>query len=131
MPTHCIVPVERKVVFNHTSLHTCVCAESCRRRIRLSGFRRQGIASLLGVSQVALFRSGSVPNTHRGFMVVLHCQMQNFFIEPPPDTQRKERQGKRGLGVAMSCYLSHASPPLPLPPPHCASVAPSAATLSG
>ncbi len=23
---------------------------------------------------------------------VLHCQMQNFFIEPPPDTQRKERQ---------------------------------------
>ena len=126
-------PCEIKVVFNHTcSLHTCVCAGSRRRRLRLSGFRRQGIASLLGVSQVALFRSGSVPNTHRGFMVVLHCQMQNFFIEPPPDTQRKERQGKRGLWVAMSCYLSHASPPLPLPPPpHRASVAPSAATLSG
>jgi hypothetical protein len=28
-----------------------------------SGFRRKGIASLLGVSQVTLFRSGSVPNT--------------------------------------------------------------------
>ncbi len=28
-----------------------------------SGFRRRGIASLLGVSQVTLFRSWSVPNT--------------------------------------------------------------------
>ncbi len=56
-------PCEIKNVFNHTcSLHTCVCARSRRRRVRLSGFRRQGIASLLGVSQVALFRSGSVPN---------------------------------------------------------------------
>ena len=54
-----------------------------------------------------------------------------FFIEPPPDTQRKERQGERGIGVAMSCYLSHANPPLPPPPPHRASVAPPAATLSG
>ncbi len=56
-----------------------------------------------------------------------------FFIEPPPDTQRKERQGERGTGVAKSCYLSHASPPLPPPPPpsHRASVAPPAATLSG
>ncbi len=52
-------------MFNHTcSLHTCVCARLRRRRIRLSGFRRQGIASLLGVSQVTLFRSGSVPNNH-------------------------------------------------------------------
>jgi len=51
-------------VFNHTCpLHTCVCAGSRRRRVRLSGFRRKGIASLLGVSQVTLFRSGSVPNT--------------------------------------------------------------------
>ena len=57
-------PCEIKVVSNHTcSLHTCVCAGSRRRRVRLSGFRQQGIASLLGVSQVALFRSGSVPNT--------------------------------------------------------------------
>jgi hypothetical protein len=48
---------------------------------------------------------------------VLHCQMQNFFIEPPPDTQRKERQGERGMWVATSCYLSHATPPLPPPPP--------------
>jgi hypothetical protein len=54
-----------------------------------------------------------------------------FFIEPPPDAQRKERQGERGTGVAMSCYLSHASLPLPPPPPHRASVAPPAATLSG
>ncbi len=58
-------PCEIKVVFNHTcSLHSCVCAGSRRRRIRLSGFRRQGIATLLRVSQVALFRSGSVPNIY-------------------------------------------------------------------
>ncbi len=56
-------PCKIKVVFNHTcSLHTCVCAWSRRRRVRLSGFLQQGIASLLGVSQVTLFRSGSVPN---------------------------------------------------------------------
>ncbi len=53
------------------------------------------------------------------FILVLHYQMQNFFIEPPPDAQRKERQGERGMWVAMSCYLSHATPPLP-PPPHTA-----------
>ncbi len=72
-PTFCMLaslshdrePCEIKVVFNHTCLlhHTCVCAGSRRRRVRLSGFRRKGIASLLGVSQVTLFRSGSVPNT--------------------------------------------------------------------
>jgi hypothetical protein len=57
-------PCEIKVVFNDTcSLHTCVCAGSRRRRVRLSGFQRKGIASLLGVSQVTLFRSGSVPNS--------------------------------------------------------------------
>jgi hypothetical protein len=57
-------PCEIKVVFNHTcSLHTWVCAGSRRRRLRLSGFQRKGIASLLGVSQVTLFQSGSVPNT--------------------------------------------------------------------
>ncbi len=63
-----------------------------------------------------------------------HCTAllkAEFFIEPPPDTQPKERQGERGTGVAMSCYLSHANPPLPPPPPHRASVAPPAATLSG
>ncbi len=32
-----------------------------------SGFQRKGIASLLGVSQVTLFRSGSVPNTMHQF----------------------------------------------------------------
>ncbi len=38
------------------------------------------------------------------------------FIEPPPDTQRTERQGERGIWVAMGCYLVHVTPP-PLPPP--------------
>ncbi len=39
-------PCEIKVVFNHTcSFHTWVCAGSCRERVRLSGFRRQGISS--------------------------------------------------------------------------------------
>jgi len=71
-------PCEIKVVFNHTcSLHTCVCAGSRRRRIRLSGFWRQGIAWLLGVYQVALSQSGSVPNTvaqqkKRGFYQTLY-----------------------------------------------------------
>ncbi len=57
-----------------------------------------------------------------------------FFIEPPPDTKRIERQGERGIWVAMSCYLFHVTP---LPPsylptsPHHASVAPPTATLSG
>ncbi len=61
--SHDCEPCKIKVVFNHTcSLHTCVCDVSHWRRVRLSGFRQQGIASLLGVSQVALFRSGSVPN---------------------------------------------------------------------
>ena len=42
-------PCEIKVVSNHTcSLHTCVCAGSRRVRIRLSGFRRQGISSTPG-----------------------------------------------------------------------------------
>ncbi len=70
----------------------------------------------------------------RGLVSVLHCFVRNFFIEPPPDTQRKEKQGERGIWVAISCYLLHATPPplLQLPPsPHRASVAPPAATLSG
>ncbi len=42
-------PCEIKVVSNHTcSLHTCVCAGSRRVRVRLSGFRRQGISSTPG-----------------------------------------------------------------------------------
>ena len=65
---------------------------------------------------------------------VLHCYVRNFFIEPLLDTQRKERQGERGIWVAMSRYCF--TPPLPsLPPsspsPHCASVALPAAMLSG
>jgi len=39
-------PCEIKVVSNHTcSLHTCVCAGWRRVRVRLSGFRWQGISS--------------------------------------------------------------------------------------
>jgi len=42
-------PCEIKVVSNHTcSLHSCVCAGSRRERVRLSGFRRQGISSTPG-----------------------------------------------------------------------------------
>jgi hypothetical protein len=42
-------PCEIKVVSNHTcSLHTCVCSGSRRVRVRLSGFRRQGISSTSG-----------------------------------------------------------------------------------
>ncbi len=46
---HVREPCEIKVVSNHTcSLHTCVCAGSHRVRVRLSGFRRQGISSTPG-----------------------------------------------------------------------------------
>jgi hypothetical protein len=42
-------PCEIKVVSNNTcSLHTCVCAGLRRVRVRLSGFRRQGISSAPG-----------------------------------------------------------------------------------
>ncbi len=34
-----------------------------------------------------------------------------FFIEPPPDTQRTERQGKRVIWVVVCCYLLWATPP--------------------
>jgi hypothetical protein len=67
-------PCEIKVVSNHTcSLHTCVCAGSRRVRVRLSGFRWQGISStqFMGVSSSALFWSGSVPNNPH-FKVYLH-----------------------------------------------------------
>ncbi len=60
------------------------------------------------------------------YVGVLHGHVRNFFIEIP-DTQRTERQGERGIWVAMSCYLFHVIP-LQLPPsPHRASVAPPAA----
>ncbi len=46
---HDCEPCEIKVVSNNTcSLHTCVCAGSRRVRVRLSGFRRQGISSTPG-----------------------------------------------------------------------------------
>jgi hypothetical protein len=56
-----------------------------------------------------------------------------FFIDPPPDTQRIRRRGERGIGVARSSYLFLTSlpSPLPPPPPHRASVAPPGAALSG
>ncbi len=42
-------PCEIKVVSNHTCLlHTCICAGSSRVRVRLSGFRWQGISSTPG-----------------------------------------------------------------------------------
>jgi hypothetical protein len=41
-----------------------------------------------------------------------------FFIEPPPDTQRRRRRGERGIGVAKSSYLFLTSlSPLPPSPP--------------
>ncbi len=40
-----------------------------------------------------------------------------FFIEPPPDTQRKRRRGERGIGVTRGSYLLLTSlSPLPLSP---------------
>jgi hypothetical protein len=46
---HDCEPCEIKVVSNHTcSLHNCVCAGLRRVRVRLSGFRRQGISSTPG-----------------------------------------------------------------------------------
>ncbi len=63
-------PCEIKVVSNHTcSLHTCVCAGSRRVRVHLSGFRRQESVQLLGVSSSALFRSGSVLNKQKTFIL--------------------------------------------------------------
>ncbi len=65
-------------------------------------------------------------------MIVLQCYVQ-IFIKPPPDTQRTERQGERGIWVARGCYLLQATPLSTFPPPlspHCGSVAPPAAMLS-
>jgi hypothetical protein len=39
-----------------------------------------------------------------------------IFHRTPAGRTAGERQGERGTEVAMCCYLSHASPPLP--PPH-------------
>ncbi len=78
-------------MFNYTcSLHTCVCAGSRRRRVRLSGFRRQGIASLLGVSQVTLFRSGSVPNNCNPFTVRLPSNIRSFRQRKIPSQSQKK-----------------------------------------
>ncbi len=58
---------------------------------------------------------------------VLHS-MCKFFIEPPPDTQRKERQGtkqgererKRNMGCCALLSVAHSPPPPPPPLPHLA-----------
>ncbi len=72
-------PCEIKVVFNHTcSLHTCVCAGSRRRHVRLSGFRRQGISSTPGSFSSALFRSGSVPNSLENKMTIIFAYRSTF-----------------------------------------------------
>jgi hypothetical protein len=55
-----------------------------------------------------------------------------FFIEPPPDTQRRRRRGERGIGVTRDSYLLLTSlSPLPLPSPHHAPAALPGAALSG
>jgi hypothetical protein len=44
-----------------------------------------------------------------------------FFIEPPPDTQRRRRRGERGTGVTKGSYLLLTNlSPLPPFPPHTA-----------
>ncbi len=58
----------------------------------------------------AVFRVQMV--THCPCTALLNAEL---FIEPPPDTQRKRRRGERGIGVAMGCYLSQASPSPPFP----------------
>jgi hypothetical protein len=58
-------PCEIKVVSNHTcSLHTCVCAGSRRVRLRLSGFRWQGISSTPGGFLKCPIPVRSVPNNY-------------------------------------------------------------------
>jgi hypothetical protein len=49
-----------------------------------------------------------------GCSAQLRCKI---FVESPPDTQRIERQGQRGIGVAMCCYLLHVIHPPPFPHP--------------
>jgi hypothetical protein len=45
------------------------------------------------------------------FNIYMFCTAEcETFIEPPPDTQRTERQGERGIWVAMGCYLLQATP---------------------
>jgi hypothetical protein len=91
--------------------------------------------SLVYIKTLEVVRSCNlVWKMRRNCECVLHYYVRNFFIEPPQEIQRIERQGERGIWVAMSCYLLHANPLLPpssLPSPHRASVAPPAATLSG
>jgi hypothetical protein len=43
--------------------------------------------------------------------------MCEFFIEPPPDTQRTEIQGERGIWVVVVLLSVVSSPPLHPPPP--------------
>jgi hypothetical protein len=43
--------------------------------------------------------------------------MCEFFIKPPPDTQRTERQGEREIWIAV-CAISFEQPPSLPNPPH-------------
>jgi hypothetical protein len=45
---------------------------------------------------------------------VLHSHVQNLY-RTPPDTQRIERPGERGMWVVVCCYLLHVTPPPPPP----------------
>ncbi len=78
-------PREIKVVFNHTcSLHTCVCAwAACVGGAYAQWLLTEGIASLLGVSQVTIFRSVSVPNTRKYSFLMTSPQLLDispFFL---------------------------------------------------
>ncbi len=69
----------------------------------------------------------------RKFRVCKALPKAEFFIEPPPDTQRRRRRGERGIGVARGSYLllTSLSPPPSSPPPHRAPAALPGAALSG
>ncbi len=79
-------PCEIKVVSIHTcSLHTCVCAGSRRERVRLSGFRWQGISSTPGG-----FLKCPIP--------VRVCAEHNLFME-----QFTESQPGFGASLTVIC----------------------------
>ncbi len=97
-------------MFNHTcSLHTCVCTGSRRRRVRLSGFPRQGISSATGGFSSTLFRSRSVPNryyhkvrTYKEYHSV--CPSSELGLSQPLSRQRVFLSPqKQGGGGTLAC----------------------------